>query len=26
VRLCMDGPVVDADDLESALFPTGGHA
>ena len=26
VRLCVDGPVVDADDLESALFPTGGHA
>jgi dihydroorotate dehydrogenase electron transfer subunit len=26
VRLCVDGPVVDAEDLESALFPTGGHA
>jgi dihydroorotate dehydrogenase electron transfer subunit len=26
VRLCLDGPVVDAEDLQSALFPTGGHA
>jgi len=26
VRLCVDGPVLDAEDLESALFPTGGHA
>jgi dihydroorotate dehydrogenase electron transfer subunit len=25
-RLCVDGPVVDAEDLQSALFPTGGHA
>jgi dihydroorotate dehydrogenase electron transfer subunit len=25
VRLCVDGPVVDAEDLESALLPTGGH-
>jgi dihydroorotate dehydrogenase electron transfer subunit len=26
VRLCVDGPVMDAEDLESALSPAGGHA
>ncbi|MEA2364419.1 MAG: dihydroorotate dehydrogenase electron transfer subunit [Thermoleophilaceae bacterium] len=25
VRLCVDGPVLDADNLESALFPGAGH-
>jgi NAD(P)H-flavin reductase len=25
VRLCLDGPVLDADDLDSALVPGAGH-
>ena len=25
VRLCVDGPVVDADELETALAPGAGH-
>jgi dihydroorotate dehydrogenase electron transfer subunit len=25
LRLCVDGPVLDADQLESALFPGAGH-
>jgi NAD(P)H-flavin reductase len=26
VRLCLDGPVLDADDLETALFAGAGHS
>jgi dihydroorotate dehydrogenase electron transfer subunit len=25
IRLCVDGPVMDADQLETALFPGAGH-